>query len=303
MTEILRNPGAGIAARWSSPLTGTRCESIAAAYFFYIALLATASRGTTPRLAALWVTPLVVLALCAAQRRHAGRWSSIIRDWLLLALILVGYWEAGLVNAAAGRWDERLISFDRVVFGHGLQQVVEAMGWVVPSLLEAVYLCLYAIPPICMAMLYMNRSRRRANHFLVTMFLGTFSAYALLPYFPTISPRLSFPNEFMPHYSGALRSINVWLLNHWDNSTSVFPSGHVAVAFSSAFGLLRAVPERRRLWQGAFLAATLVLTATIYCRYHYAADGLLSVGIATLAWAASGAVLREAEFNGDLDRQ
>ena len=45
-----------------------------------------------------------------------------------------------------------------------------------------------------------------------------------------------------------------------------------------------AAPERRWLWIAAFVAAAAVYVATIYGRYHYAVDGLASIGI---AWVAS----------------
>jgi membrane-associated phospholipid phosphatase len=170
----------------------------------------------------------------------------------------------------------------------GFRSMIEIFGGVIPWTLEAVYLLLYAIPPLCMGALYFGGARDRADRFLLTLFLGTFATYALLPYFPTASPRVAFPNEDLPHYASIWRSINVWLLDRYDISTSVFPSGHVAVAFSSAFGLLRAVPHRRLLWSIAFGAATLVFAGTVYGRYHYAADGIASVGISVAAWFISG---------------
>ena len=54
----------------------------------------------------------------------------------------------------------------------------------------------------------------------------------------------------------------------------MFPSGHVAVAFSSAFGMLRALPEVRWAGIGLTVYASLVFLATIYGRYHYAGDGV-----------------------------
>ena len=90
------------------------------------------------------------------------------------------------------------------------------------------------------------------------------------------------------------RIVNLWLLDHCDISSSVFPSGHVAVAFSCAFGLLRAVPERRWVYLSAFAAAMIVFTATIYCRYHYAADGLASIAITTAGWRVTEALDRHA---------
>ena len=90
------------------------------------------------------------------------------------------------------------------------------------------------------------------------------------------------------------RAINIWLFEHCDISTSVFPSGHVAVAFSSAFGLLRAMPERRWLSSSVFAIAIIVVVATVYCRYHYAVDGLASIGISIFAWFSTAAMDRDA---------
>ena len=59
---------------------------------------------------------------------------------------------------------------------------------------------------------------------------------------------------------------------------------HVAGAFSAAFALLRLLPERR--WVGWMLLALAVLiaTATIYGRYHYAADALAGLAISVGAY-------------------
>jgi membrane-associated phospholipid phosphatase len=62
----------------------------------------------------------------------------------------------------------------------------------------------------------------------------------------------------------------------------------VAVALSSAFGLWRALPEKRLLSYILVSLSAMVYIATIYSRYHYAVDGLAGAAIAALAWAASG---------------
>ena len=96
----------------------------------------------------------------------------------------------------------------------------------------------------------------------------------------------------LPEHMSVFRAINMWLLERCDISTSVFPSGHVAVAFSCAFGLLRALPEERWAYFSAFIAAFIVFTATIYCRYHYAADGLASILITGAGWRVTEALDR-----------
>ena len=120
----------------------------------------------------------------------------------------------------------------------------------------------------------------------MTFALGTLLAYALLPYFPVESPRIVFAGQDLPNVGTIWHTVNVWILDRLDISTSVFPSGHVAVAFSSAFGMKRALPERPEFFIGFLFAAVLVFLATIYGRYHYAADGVASIVISLATWFA-----------------
>ena len=73
--------------------------------------------------------------------------------------------------------------------------------------------------------------------------------------------------------------MNLWILNHWDIRSSVFPSGHVAAAFSAAFAMCLAAPGRRTLFGALLAIALLVWMNTVYGRYHYAADGLASLAV------------------------
>ena len=167
---------------------------------------------------------------------------------------------------------DRLLLYD----AH-LQALIEAAGPFFPVTLETIYLLLYAIPPVCLGILYVCGERSQAPRFLLLVFAGTFTTYALLPYIPVISPRVAFPGVDLPHYNGIAAGINTWLLDHLDISTSVLPSGHVAVALSSALGMLTVLPRRLIVGRCALGLAGLVYLATIYCRYHYAVDGLISI--------------------------
>jgi membrane-associated phospholipid phosphatase len=281
------------------PTTARMSERVMILFFGYIAVLA-AARGIAPlhRWAA-WLAPLTIWILAEAESRYSRPWSRVLRDWLALGFILIAYWEidwfAG-TPALAG-WQQVWAGWDRTLLDRfRLREMIESLGGFIPNGLEAVYLSLYGIPALCMGILYWNRKRDRIDRLLTTVFLGTFWAYALLPLFPTISPRIAFPGQDLPHYSGWFRWVNLWLLDHCDIATSVFPSGHVAVAFSSAFGLLRAFPERRRAWLGIFGIASGVMIATIYCRYHYAVDGAVSLVISVAAWRLSGILERAPEI-------
>jgi membrane-associated phospholipid phosphatase len=230
--------------------------------------------------------PVIVAALCTLESSASRPWSRVLRDWLTLGSILAGYWAAGWFPAPPRvSWQMSWLAGDRALLHtFGLQHFVEAAGSAVPFTLESLYFLLYTIPPLSLVLVYKLGNRAGVNRYLFILMLGTFTAYALLPLFPTLSPRVAFPGVDLPNFSTLPRAFNTWLLDHLDTSTSVFPSGHVAVAFSSAFGLFSALRSEWKVWTTAFFIATLIYIATIYGRYHYSVDGLLSVAIAIAAW-------------------
>ncbi|MBI5086565.1 MAG: phosphatase PAP2 family protein [Acidobacteria bacterium] len=236
--------------------------------------------------ALLLAAPVVLGAFWVTEEANTRAWSRITREWVSLGLLLCAYWTLQVfASAYSWDWQRTWIGWDRwLLEGLGLKRVLEATGQPVPFALEFLYLLLYAIPPASMGVLYLCGERRKTRKYLLVLYLGTLTAYALLPFIPVASPRAAFPGLDVPTFHSWPRSVNLWLLDHLDISTSVFPSGHVAVAFSSAFGLLSAVPGRPRVWVLAFVAAVLVYIATIYGRYHYAVDGLASIAITTVAW-------------------
>jgi membrane-associated phospholipid phosphatase len=265
-------------------------ELLLITWFSCAALLTWFAGISSAHLLGAAITPVALYIAAAAETQYGRRWSGIFRDWIVLALIPVAYWEVGWFDSPPLihlqqiwiGWDHALL----VTFG--LQAAIESLGPVLPACLEFIYLCLYAIPPLCLGAVYYWGRRQRANRFLSVLFLGTLTVYALLPLIPTVGPRFAFPGHDLPHFFSIWRSANLYVLDHLDISTSVFPSGHVAVAFSSALGLLRAVPEKRWLGFSAIAIAFAVFVATIYCRYHYAVDGLASIAIALAAWRLEG---------------
>lgn len=271
-------------------------EKILIVYFIYTAVLATARSLDPGRVAVALLIPVSIWALGVTESHYAQKWSGVLREWLCLVFILIGYWQLNwFATAPVVRWQGAWLSWDRLILERlHVRAGLEMFGPAIPFVLEALYLLLYAIPVVCLAALYLHGRRDRVDAFLTTLFLGAFCAYALLPYFPSRSPRLAFPGLDLPHFGEPWRSMNVWLLDHLDISTSVFPSGHVAVAFSAAFGLRRAVPEKAWLWFASFVVAAVVFTATVYGRYHYAADGFSSIGIAIFAWRVSEVIERYA---------
>ncbi len=271
----------------------TRCrggERVAAVFFVYLAVLACLQQISSVKIVLMFAVPIVIIALGNLETIHGRRWTSYLRDWLASALILVAYWEIDWL--ATGHYltntQNSWLVWDRaILYQFGLKQAVESMGPVGPALLEFCYMLLYLIPLFCLLMIYLNNRRPLVDRFYRVFFLGALGVYALLPLIPIQSPRLFLAGEDLPIYLSVFRKFNVFVLDHFDISTSVFPSGHVGVAFGSFWGLFSVLPEKRALWGTALALALVVFAATIYGRYHYAADGLASIGITTVAWRIS----------------
>jgi membrane-associated phospholipid phosphatase len=200
--------------------------------------------------------------------------TGITRDWLPLAVLILAYREVGwLAMPHPGHvLESRWIIWDRQILHGGAKAIVESLGPVVPSALEIAYSVVYALAPFSLTVLYLYHRRNRADTFLFIFTLSVLLCYAQLPFWPSEPPRVVFFGQDLPAYETIFRRFNLWMLGNYGIHTGVFPSAHVAGAFSAAFGMRRALPEHK--WVGRFLLvmAFLIAAATFYGRYHYAVD-------------------------------
>ncbi len=254
-------------------------EWLLVVYFGYVAAIA-------PRfplqLQIAWRPFLVELLVCALflalaygeSREHAELFS-IMRDWVPVALLLLAYREMDWFSPLPRNFDLELrwVEWDRtVLYRWGLQRALEALGSLAPAILELCYALVYAVAPFLVAVLYFQHRRSRVNGALFLYLLGTLLAYALFPYFPSDPPRVAFGGSDMPNVTTAVRELNLWLLGNYGIHSSVFPSAHVSSAFAAAWALFAFLPERKRYGWGMLAYAAGVAVATVYGRYHYAAD-------------------------------
>lgn len=272
--------------RAAGALAGVRsCEWLLLGYFSYAA-----ARRTSLALLALGVGGLVwTLA------RYRSRWVGIVRDWLPLLFILIAYWTVDWTHASTRPhgWEQSWVALDKLLLNHwGGRRAIESGGAVLPFTLDLCYSLLWAIPPVSVGVLYLYRRRDRVDRFLFHLLLGTLLTYALLPLFPSQGPGALFPGQDLPQVHTVARAVNLWVLERFDIRTSVFPSGHVTVAFSAAFGMLLALPEKRWIGRILVLVAGAVAVATLYGRYHYAVDGLAGLAVSSVA-AGVGAVVQK----------
>ena len=221
---------------------------------------------------------------------------ALARDWLPLSLTLLAYREMGwFALAHSGHsMESRLVVLDRLFLHGGGKVIIEGLGPVLPAILETAYALVYALAPASLALLYLYGCRRRADRFLFVFVLGVLLCYCQFPFWPSDPPRTVFFGDDFPSYNSVIRRFNWWMLGNYGIHTSVFPSAHVAGAFSAAFGMQLALPERRWVSRFLFATAVLIAIATVYGRYHYLADGLAGLTMAIFARAAANLADRHA---------
>jgi len=278
-----------------------RTEWVILCFFLYAAVYAwftpapTQLKCLTAGLNATIIAGYFLLAHAASLRQR--RFFSILRDWYPAPLLLMAYRQMGWYAPAEHTYEleKGWIVWDRFfLYDLGAKRAIESFGVVVPSLLEASYSLVYAIPYFSLWVLYAYGQRARADRFLLAFAFSVLAAYALFPYFPSEPPRTVFPGADLPAWMTVFRRFNLWLVGSYGIHISVFPSAHVSGAFSAAFSMRYALPEKPWVWRLLLVLAVSIAIATVYGRYHYLADGLAGLAIAVAgALIARSAWVRE----------
>ncbi len=207
---------------------------------------------------------------------------SMIRDWLPVFLIVAAFREMELFLPPSfeHRYEDYWITWDKLLLDHWrLRRAIESLGSAIPLYLELCYFLLYGLGLFCVAVLYGQRRRESVDRFFTIFLLGTVLAYGLFPYFPSQPPRIVFPELDNPSIMTWARQLNLWILDVATIHAGVFPSAHVSEAFSAAWAMFLLLPKRKIFGWGLLWYAISVSIATIYGRYHYAADVLAGFGI------------------------
>lgn len=252
-------------AAWLRPLERVRRLRVS-----LLALMAIAAI-TASRLSAHWVSPLA---------------SSIIRDWLPAALLLVPYWQVGQFFAGPDpATQERLANFDRAFFRLvGVHPTQARIGRGLAAYFQLAYLMVYPLVPMSLVALYKTGMRGKVDSYWLVVLLTTYLSYGLTPFIRALPPRmLPGYNTFrMPRTR--VGSLNRGLLDGAGIQAITCPSGHVASSMAGALVLLHLEP-----WVGTIFlwAALSIAVATVLGGYHYVADVLLAAAIAVLIFTVT----------------
>lgn len=236
-----------------------------------------------------WALLAVILAIIVILSRITPRWALFLRDLAPCVYALAAYREMNwFAPAVHDHHLERVwIVWDRWLLNDfHLRAAIEWLGALLPLYFELCYVLVYTVALASFGLLLAFDRRDQMNRFWLAYLAGTLGAYGLFPYFPSEPPRTVFPGADLPHIETVVRHLNLWIVGGYGIHSSVFPSAHVSLAFSAAWGLMATIPEHP--WIGRIMAlyALSVFIATIYGRYHYAVDGVAGIGVSLLAVAA-----------------
>ena len=274
-----------------------RSEWLILAFLIYapaLALLLPVAHAVRGRICVVDAAVLLAYGfLVRSDTRRPRLFLGVIRDWLPLAAVILAYREMGWFALPHTSWllESHWVVWDRLVLRGGARAAIEIFGPILPALLEIAYALVYTLAPFCVAVLYLSGSRASVDRFLFVFVLGALLCYAQFPFWPSEPPRVVFAGQDLPSYFTVFRRFNLWMLGDCGIHTSVFPSAHVAAAFSAAFGMRYAMPSARRLGAFLFSIAALIAVATVYGRYHYLADAAAGLLMALFAAALQGCCL------------
>ena len=289
-------------------------ELIVVTFFVYITFAAFAFHPAARDLFLIVALNTVTIATLVALGRNRERapWLAGAADLFPALLLLVAYRESGLLLTPdpAHHLDFVFIRWDRALLqNHFAYALLQAGAPWLQHYLELAYLLCYPLVPLGVAAIHYARPRsaaggldnaatpswrrlaagsrrysRSMDAFWTAVLLATLFCYAVYPYFPLTPPRVLFGDVPGPHVEPLLRKWNFWLLDHYSVHACIFPSGHVAAVTAVALAVRKHAPRLGALF---LLLAASVALATVYGRYHYAADAVAGAVVGVVAYKLS----------------
>lgn len=262
-------------------------ESITAAYFAYLVVLAWLRQLPARRRWQITVSSAALLALLAAV--SASERLAPLRDWLPLLYVLIGYWLSGrFFTRPMERVERLLLSADRRLFAAvDLPAHLERAPRMVLEYLEAMY---FAAPAFLLAgylILIGTQHAHLVDRYWTIVVLAEFGAFAVLPWVQTRTPWALEPPGAMDRRRLRWREINRRVSLPLQIRVNTFPSGHASGTLAVAIATITTAPAAGLILLGLALS---VCVASVVGRYHYSADVVAGAGLAVLA-AAGGAIL------------
>ena len=260
-------------------------EWIVLVYFVGLAGAAAAAPLPSDRRRRIVATALLI-GVSVLVLAHVGSTppARVLRAWMPLGYILLGYWlPALLVTAPDQAFERRLLALDHRWFGpRGLTVFVDRAPRIVIELLELAYLFCYPLMPIGFACLNAAGIRGEADRFWTAVVVAAFGCYGVLPWLPTRPPRAI--ENGSSRSRSSVRSLNLAVLGRASVRLNTFPSGHVATSLATALAVGAHLPLAGLLLG---VLACAIAVGSVVGRYHYTADALAGALVGLIGFAAS----------------
>jgi len=232
---------------------------------------------------------LGVLAINIAQRRFHHLWVHYLKDWYVVALLLIIYLEnrrlIPLINPHD--FDLFLIEADRFLFlGHDPTILMEKITCpILTEVLQIIYASFYFLPLSLCLILYRKESPVEFHSAASTILMGFYLSFIGYYLSPAIGPRFTLANQQALPLSGLFLFDNLqYIIAQIEGvMRDCCPSGHALV---SVLTMLLAWRSARGFFPVTLVWTALILFSTVYLRYHYVTDLIIgiSLGFAVYRW-------------------
>lgn len=227
---------------------------------------------------------LSVITLLSQKENEQSGWLRLVVNLYPLATIPAIYETLGFLIPFVGgpNRDALLAALDHKLFGTDPTVWLERVA--VPALTNLFYLAYttyYVASPILGIMLWRsNRSRAREFVFsLCLVFFILYVGYCLLPAKgPSVA--LAAKQTTVLEVTPLTRHISQTIHKLQFNKNDAFPSGHAMI---TVFCLLFSWNHERRFFKIGLIPGSLLIGATVYCRYHYVVDVIAGIFLAVCA--------------------
>ncbi len=232
---------------------------------------------------------LGVLAINIAQRRLHHLWVHYLKDWYVVALLLIIYLEnrrlIPLINPQD--FDLFLIEADRFLFlGHDPTILMEKITCpILTEVLQIIYASFYFLPLSLCLILYRKESPVEFHSAASTILMGFYLSFIGYYLTPAIGPRFTLANQQALPLSGLFMfdKLQYIIAQIEGVMRDCCPSGHALV---SVLTMLLAWRSARGFFPVTLVWTALIIFSTVYLRYHYVADLIIgiSLGFAVYRW-------------------
>lgn len=198
----------------------------------------------------LRITLLALVAIAAiTAARFSTQWmsqlaSSIFRDWLPAALLLVPYWKVGqFFTTPDPQTETRLAKFDRTFYRQlGIEPAQTRISLSFATFLELAYLMVYPLVPLGLVVLYVTGMRSMVDLYWLVVLSATYACFAITLFVRALPPRsLSGSDRFQIPWT-RVTTVNRGILDSASIHAVTCPSAHVASSLAAALVLLRFQP-------------------------------------------------------------